>query len=64
MNEGKSSAVFFKIQNYIASCKENNGQQIDPIQQEHRVIGIDFHRNLIKGGIYLILVNQSKWKLP
>ena len=54
MNEGNLPQCSSKIQNYIASCKENNASTNRPYSA--RYIGslvADFHRNLIKGGIYL-----------
>ena len=54
MNEGNLPQCSSEIQNYIASFKKNNSSTNGPYSA--RYIGslvADFHRNLIKGGIYL-----------
>jgi len=64
INEGNINLCDKAIVNYISSCKENGGSR----PYSGRYIGslvADFHRNLIKGGIYLYPsnVNSPKGKL-
>ena len=54
INEGNLNISSKGIQNYVAYCKEENPSSSRPYTA--RYIGslvADFHRNLIKGGIYL-----------
>lgn len=54
MNEGNLNACEKGVQEYIAWCKENDKKTNRPYSA--RYIGslvADFHRNLIKGGIYI-----------
>ena len=64
INEGNINLCDKAIVNYISSCKENGGSR----PYSGRYIGslvADFHRNLIKGGIYLYPsnLNSPKGKL-
>jgi fructose-1,6-bisphosphatase I len=64
INEGNINLCDKAIVNYISYCKENGGSR----PYSGRYIGslvADFHRNLIKGGIYLYPsnVNSPKGKL-
>jgi fructose-1,6-bisphosphatase I len=54
MNEGNLNSCEKGVQEYIAWCKENDKKTNRPYSA--RYIGslvADFHRNLIKGGIYI-----------
>ncbi len=54
INEGNLNISSSEIQEYVGYCKENNPSSSRPYTA--RYIGslvADFHRNLIKGGIYL-----------